>query len=328
MNYIFPDYYQKFSCIAGRCPASCCNTDWDIEIDPETWEYYEEVEGPVGDKIRSLIVPCDEADSGEGSGVICASSDRRCPFLDADNLCEIFSELGEDGLSQTCREYPRYFGECGDIIQEDISLSCPEAARLFFSDTDKIQYRTETDIMDSEPLPEKERAKLRDVIAFRDRILSDPLGAVEDLKRAPFSAEHLIGILEKTESSGPLWDEALCSVTKAAGSYASGNPVGALPAFAAIRLTQYFVFRYSIDVMYDATFEEVMNLTENSLAAMGLLFVSGWEPSPDLSCRNIPGVAGRYLDEQIRLMDIAVLYSRQMEHSEENICTIENRSHW
>lgn len=319
MNYIFPDYYQKFSCIAGKCPASCCITDWEIEIDPETREYYEEVEEPVGDKIRSLMIPCDDADSGEGSAVIRASSDRRCPFLDKNNLCELILALGEDGLSQTCREYPRYFGESGDIIQEDLSLSCPEAARLFFSDKNPIQYRTDSDIMDGEPLSEKERKKLSGVIAFRDRALSDPIRSVSDMEQAPLPAKRLIEILKETESLGPFWDEALRCVTKAARSFPAVKSAGALPAWALAKLTQYFVFRYSIDVMYGATFENVMNLTRTSLAAMGLLFVSEWEPSPDRSCRKIPGTAGRCSDEQIRLMDVAVLYSRQMEHSEENI---------
>lgn len=314
MNYIFPDYYLKFSCIAGRCPASCCITDWEIEIDPETREYYESVEQPIGVKLRALMVPDDDADSGEGSAIIRAASDRRCPFLDGNKLCEIILSLGEDGLCQTCREYPRYFGEAGDIIQEDLSLSCPEVARLFFSDRAKIAYCTANDIMDGEPLSEGERAKLSDVISFRDRILSDPVSAVKGMERRPLSTQHLTAILKKTESLGPLWDEAFRCM-----AVAGGDPLRALPFWSRIKLTQYFVFRYSIDVMYGAAFEEILHLTRISIAAMGLLFKSGWKPAQELSCRNIPGVAGQYSDEQIRLMDIAVLYSRQMEHSEDNI---------
>lgn len=308
MHYIFPDYYKKFSCIAGSCPASCCNTDWDIEIDPETKEYYEDVEGPVGDKIRSLMVPADDADSGEGSAIIRAAKNHRCPFLDKNNLCEIYLSLGEDGFCQTCREYPRYFGEAGDLIQEDLSLSCPEVARMFFSDKDMIHYHTESDIMDGEDLSLEEEKLLEKVITFRNRFISSPAAG----RHFP-AKEGLVNTLKETEPLSPLWEEALCCM----GNTSCNTE--ALPAWAQDKLTQYFIFRYSIDIMYGSTFEEVLNLTWASVAAMSLLFSSKWQPDPQESCQNIPGAAQNCTAVQLRLMDAAVLYSRQMEHSEKNI---------
>ncbi len=53
MRDIYPDFYREFKCIANRCEDSCCK-DWDIDVDSETEKFYNTVNNPLGDKIRSL----------------------------------------------------------------------------------------------------------------------------------------------------------------------------------------------------------------------------------------------------------------------------------
>lgn len=43
MIYTYPDYYDKFTCIAGECPATCCAA-WEIVIDDESLEKYRQYE--------------------------------------------------------------------------------------------------------------------------------------------------------------------------------------------------------------------------------------------------------------------------------------------
>jgi len=40
MKEIFPNYYDKFTCIAGACKHNCC-IGWEIDIDESTMELYE-----------------------------------------------------------------------------------------------------------------------------------------------------------------------------------------------------------------------------------------------------------------------------------------------
>lgn len=138
MTYDYPSYYGQFHCIGGSCPDSCC-IGWKVDIDPETWDYYQSLEGPFGDRLRRHM-----KDDGEDRYFpMCEGG--RCPFLNQLNLCDIITELGEESLSQVCTEYPRYFLEEGDFEQIDMSLSCMELGRIFFEGTDPIEYiREET----------------------------------------------------------------------------------------------------------------------------------------------------------------------------------------
>ena len=84
-----PDYYDRFRCLAGACPHTCC----------EAWEV---VIGPLGEKLRQAMAVDEEGD------VCFPLSGGRCPFLDGENLCEIHRELGEEATSVTCQEHPRF----------------------------------------------------------------------------------------------------------------------------------------------------------------------------------------------------------------------------
>ena len=68
--------------------------------------------------------------------------DRRCAFLNEENLCDIYSEAGPDMLCDTCRKYPRHIEEFEGLREYSLSLSCPEAARIFLSHKNKISFVT------------------------------------------------------------------------------------------------------------------------------------------------------------------------------------------
>jgi len=54
MQYIFPDYYKQFKCIASECQHSCC-IGWEIDIDPDTSAYYNTVSGAFGQRLKQNI---------------------------------------------------------------------------------------------------------------------------------------------------------------------------------------------------------------------------------------------------------------------------------
>ncbi len=132
----FPDYYKKFSCIADKCPDTCC-AGWEIVVDEESFEKYKALNGGYADKIRSLISVDSDGDR------IFTPNGNRCPFLLDSGLCEMYIELGHDCLCRTCRQFPRHETYFGARKETGISLSCPEAARLITESPEPITFTTE-----------------------------------------------------------------------------------------------------------------------------------------------------------------------------------------
>ncbi|WP_418548582.1 flagellin lysine-N-methylase, partial [Hungatella sp.] len=66
--------------------------------------------------------------------------DRRCAFLDENNLCDIYSEAGPSMLCRTCRAYPRHIEEFEGVREISLSLSCPEAAKLILDCKEPVRF--------------------------------------------------------------------------------------------------------------------------------------------------------------------------------------------
>ena len=122
MKLVSFDYVNQFRCLAGACPDTCCK-DWQIILDEETIEKYRAVEGELGEKIRNALVTQD----GE---TMFRLQDGHCALLRPDGLCPVQAELGEAALCRTCRSHPRFIEEYGATQELTLSLSCPAAASL------------------------------------------------------------------------------------------------------------------------------------------------------------------------------------------------------
>ena len=136
MQHFEPVYFDRFSCVAGACPDTCC-AGWQIMIDEESLEKYGEVQGSFGSRLRNSI------DWMEGSFY---QYDRRCAFLNEENLCDLYCELGEEALCDTCRRYPRHVEEYEGVREWSLSLSCPVAARMLLShqgEVELVEWETE-----------------------------------------------------------------------------------------------------------------------------------------------------------------------------------------
>ncbi len=127
MEVFVPDYYRRFSCLAGACPDSCCK-EWEVDVDEGSAEKYRALDGPLGDRLRQVLRPYD-------GGICMTIENGRCPMWRQDGLCEIQAQLGHGALCRICREYPRLRQDYGDFAELSMELSCPEAARLIFGGT-------------------------------------------------------------------------------------------------------------------------------------------------------------------------------------------------
>lgn len=128
IKQIFPQFYDKFKCIADKCPDSCCK-DWDVVVDDDSAEFYSTVKGGFGDKLRSLMITDSDGDR------IFEAQNGKCPFWNDKMLCDIFINCGEEHLCQTCREFPRLVQDYTAFSEHMLSFACPEAARIMLENS-------------------------------------------------------------------------------------------------------------------------------------------------------------------------------------------------
>ena len=133
MEVTKPDYFDRFRCLAGECPDSCCK-DWQVQVDEASARRYRALPGALGEELRAAL----RQEDGE---IYLTVQDGRCPMWRRDGLCRIQAELGEKALCETCRQFPRLTHDYGDFVELGLELSCPEAARWILDE--KSCYVTE-----------------------------------------------------------------------------------------------------------------------------------------------------------------------------------------
>ena len=151
-----PVYYDRFTCLGGSCPDSCCQM-WDIQVDEESAGRYLALPGELGDRLRQVLVQDED-------GYTLLQQEGRCPMWRPDGLCRIQKELGEEALCRVCSRFPRLQHEYDGLTEWGLELSCPEAARLILSDADGALIEIGEDAAKEETLALLETARTE---AFR-----------------------------------------------------------------------------------------------------------------------------------------------------------------
>lgn len=93
----YPRYFKEFKCIGGNCEDSCC-IGWDIDIDKVTFKQYYKIQDKEMKRMFQKNVHnndfCTSCDVDYGK--VKLKADKRCPFLDEENYCIIYSKIGEE----------------------------------------------------------------------------------------------------------------------------------------------------------------------------------------------------------------------------------------
>ena len=311
-----PDYYDRFRCLAGACPHSCCE-EWEVVIDPDTARHYQALPGPLGDRLRAALQP-------DGEGDLCFPlQGGRCPFLDGENLCEIHRTLGEATTSATCREHPRFTEDYGPFREISLAASCPAAVRLLLGSRPPLTFReTQT----PEP-PEDGDPWLLPLLAVRQRmfaLLQDrtrPLRRrLRDLMGLSLAAQELLDRDQGEDLTGlaASWQPPEMELLHGPGLFpvaldllgqlevlesdwrtllAAGRQAPPVPAEEALleRIAAYFLFRYGLKAVNDG-----------DLAGRIALCILG-----TLTVERLSPLCG--LEEALRQ------FSREIEHSQDNL---------
>ena len=196
MNLIYPDYYPKFQCLAGACPDTCCK-DWQIILDPDTLARYRALPGEFGERVRASLVEED----GETRFAV---QDGHCPLLAADGLCDIQRALGEDALCRTCGSHPRFSEIYGLTEEQSLSISCPAAARLLLDRSTPVRLERGEDDRPLDGLNDLDPALYRAL----DRARSFAIRLVQD-RRLPLPDRLALLLLFAKRMQG-LLDEDRC----------------------------------------------------------------------------------------------------------------------
>ena len=194
-----PSYMKDFKCIGSACTDTCC-AGWEIAIDDTTYEAYKKVKGDFGERLRQQI------GEEQGEAYFKLQKGRRCSFLNQDNLCDIFIEIGEDMLCDICREHPRYYEWFGDYTEMGVGLCCEAAEQLIFSSEEKATFELLTE-GENESLEEDElitlllqaRETAFSIVQNREFSITDRLMILLDYGSALQSAldREALGEIEK-----------------------------------------------------------------------------------------------------------------------------------
>lgn len=129
---IQPAYAGNFACIGRACEDTCCN-GWLVSVDEAAYQKYIGLpDSPLrtlaASSIQRNIRP--HGDSAIPFATVRMLHSGACPFLSSERLCRIQLEHGESYLCRTCAEFPRTIHVIDGLKETELSLSCPEAARM------------------------------------------------------------------------------------------------------------------------------------------------------------------------------------------------------
>ncbi|MDD3165015.1 MAG: flagellin lysine-N-methylase [Oscillospiraceae bacterium] len=329
--------FDGFTCLAGDCPDTCCQ-NWEVTVDDETAVYYQHLEGALGERLRALMTKTPD-------GTIFQLKGGFCPLLLPDGFCSVQRSLGEEHLGVNCALYPRFNEIYGGTREFCLAISCPEAARRLFSAPAPLTITQAT--LDELPEPndlDPERyltlRRCRDaaIAMVQDRslpfsrrmaLLLDFAAAVQRLYKKRCFAE--IRALCKTYDEAPARAERAQQLpararrgaiydARIAQLFAQMEPIGApqwpdavrqvqqaLPHIAASTVSDwqyehllvYFLYRYFLKAVNDG---RIVHRVRGMAICVRMLQLAA----------SVTGVASE-------LATLAYRFSREIEHSEENM---------
>ncbi len=295
MKLVYPDYYKNFKCIASECEDTCC-AGWEIVVDSNSADYYKTVNDEIGERLRK------EMKIDEDSDIIFTLNNGRCPFLNVNNLCDIYSDLGKDALCHTCKMFPRFIEEYGATCEMGIGLACPEAARIItgYKGNRELLWEMNGEI----PLPNDiDPETYFNILALRKKIFSvidedvdfesrllKILELAGDTNPALPDIKSCVGILSSLDILTERWKSLISSETTDKDFTENSD------AFS--NIAWYYIYRYLLKAVFDGDV-----LTKARLCVFACVVINAFSDKENIA-------------------DIAHLFSKEVEYSADNIQTV------
>lgn len=166
-TFLQPTYYKEFSCSGGDCKLNCCNYNWIITIDKETYQKYRSIKAPkeFAEKLNKYVkrnrnakdsrnyariiqkqdkmnVTFNREENGEMKEVNKEVLTTTCIFQNEQKLCDIHINMGIEGLSHTCKIFPRLTNNVYNNLERSLNIGCEEVSKLLLKHKDGIRFET------------------------------------------------------------------------------------------------------------------------------------------------------------------------------------------
>lgn len=299
MVNIVPNYYYKFQCIADRCKHNCC-IGWEIDIDEETFEFYNNLDTPLGEKIRANI-------TGNTPHFKLTEGDK-CPLLLENGLCQIILEYGEDAICDICYLHPRFKNFYSSFTETGLGLSCCEAARIILFEKEKflIEKPENVKLLKEEEKFFSIREGLFSLLTDRKNDIYERFSklAIKFGFEFNFSLKKLRNVYLSLERLEDEWTEILDQLD----DYEFDGMIFKDKTFQIMfeQLAVYFIFRHLSGAIYDKDYAKRVKFALVSCYFIGRI-IELYKPS----CQE-------------EIIDIVRMYSAEIEYSEENTEAIMN----
>ncbi|MCD7796949.1 MAG: flagellin lysine-N-methylase [Clostridiales bacterium] len=251
-----PSFYDDFKCIAGECTDSCC-AGWEVDADYASLDYYKTLD--LNTEIRKRIDSVLDSDEF-GNTIFRLTKDKRCPFLNNDNLCDMHIAIGAEHTPYTCRMFPRFINDFGNTREMGLSFSCPTASQIMFNLKEPMIFVTsENDLppqlneIDAQTYCYLVKARKRAFAVVQDRSLPinrrmmNLLELGEELQKdlddypSPSDDIDFFDVFKNPELINPLWAQKVNSASIKAVADENFNE----------NIASYFIFRYFLIAVYD-----------------------------------------------------------------------------
>ncbi len=305
MKIFAPDYYKDFSCIADKCRHSCC-IGWEIDIDDKSLKKYNSISGKFAQRLKENIK------KGEECSYFKLSGNERCPFLNENNLCDIFINLGEDYLCQICTDHPRFRNFFDSRIEIGLGLTCEEAARLIVTNEKKVCL-TEIQADENETSSNDDevffsfRENIFNLIQDRSMTINDRILTLLsrfDIKLPENTIPELADIFLGFEQMDKTWTNMLLklkSLKQPSNSILFSDNF----SIATEQLLVYFLYRHLSDAVFDGKFKERIAFACFSVMMIDYLAYSHFSEYGSFKTSD--------------LLELSRLYSSEIEYSEESL---------
>ncbi|WP_111937702.1 flagellin lysine-N-methylase [Clostridium paraputrificum] len=197
VNMFIPKYMEDFKCVGSKCVDTCC-AGWDINIDENTYNRYENSESKLKELVHGKYKINNYEHDVFNHGFMILKNKKKCPFLNSNMLCDIHGNIGKEHLCITCKSYPRVYNIIDDIYEKSGLTSCYEICLKALLNKEKIEFIEIEDELDIDNI---EIRRIIDSEAFQgsDNLLQYfwdiRLITINILQNRKYSIEYRLDIL-------------------------------------------------------------------------------------------------------------------------------------
>lgn len=298
------DFFSGFKCIADKCKHNCC-LKWQIDIDNKSLKHYYNIKNKKRSRLDKDFINRLESEIDFDNSTFKMKGDR-CAFLDDDNLCLIYKNLGEKSLCQVCSDHPRYRNYFNRKIEMGISIACEVIADKVINYQEKAKeivlkkgfsFRRTTKL-------EKEiiefRKTIYDILQNRDINFSSKIDTIFSLVKIDTNKLYNLDIkdtLLSLEILDEKWKEKvdkICDI-KSSIEFIENYPI----SFE--QLGVYFIHKHLAN-----SYDKLDIFSRTAFAIISLLIIANITKNIENSDKNT-------------LIDVAREYSEEIEYNTENV---------